>query len=889
MIRFSVYFLIAFTFINLHTVAAAGFIPGRKDSVRRVSVRAAKPVYQTVRISGETPRIDGRLDDDCWTRDGVWSGNYTQQMPEEGAAPSQETELKILYDDANIYVAIRAYDTEPEKIDFRPAERDGFNGDMVGLAFDSYHDQRTAFEFNLTASGGKIDLLLMNDRYDVNWNAVWDGKTALEDSAWTAEFRIPLSQLRYANRLEQEWGLHAWRWLSRNAEESQWALIPRDAPARLSEIGTLTGLETKKKSRRLELLPYGLAMAERSEKEPGNPFAKGYDHRFSGGLDAKIGLTTDFTMDVTVNPDFGQVEADPSVLNLSAFEVFYEERRPFFLEGNNILSLDYSRSNQLFYSRRIGRTPRHHPSLEEGEYASAPGNTRIISAVKVTGKNRNGLSVGVMQSVTAREIAEISSQEGTSRYETVEPLTSYSVVRLQRDMNEANTIVGGMITATNRDLANQPHLNHIPGSAYTGGIDFRHQWKDKTYFVDFKGVFSHVSGDSTAITSLQHNSARYMQRPDFPHLGVDSSLTSMAGTGGELSIGKAGNGRWRYELGLSTGSPKLELNDIGFLRYTDMISQRTSLSYVITDPFSIFRYFSSSLRLSNYWNMGGHYTSSRLSGSVMSQFANKWGSMLSLTRRFEGLQTRELRGGPALLKPGQWEYSAGLSSDNSKNIHFRFFFDSETSDDGISSTFLYSPALTFRIGNSIEISSSARYSREKENLQYVTRKKMDSDPRYIMGYLDRKTMSFTLRADYGITPELTIQYYGSPYLSTGIYDDFKRITDSRAARYEDRFHTFSGQEIQLDPEGNVYRIDENANGNTDYEFSNPDFNFRQFRSNLVARWEYRPGSILYLVWQHSRTGYDAVTDPSLANNMGHLWDIYPTDILMLKLNYWFSL
>ena len=810
-------------------------------------------------------------------------------MPKEGIAPSQETELKILFDDANIYVAIRAYDTEPDKIDFRPAERDHFNGDVVGLAFDSYHDHRTAFEFNLTASGGKIDLLLMNDVFDVNWNAVWDGKTAIEDSAWTAEFRIPLSQLRYAKNLDQEWGLHAWRWLSRNAEESQWALIPRDAPARLSEIGTLTGLETRKKSRRLEILPYGLAMAEKSEKVAENPFAKGYGHRLSGGLDAKIGLTTDFTMDVTVNPDFGQVEADPSVLNLSAFEVFYEERRPFFLEGNNILSFDFGHNDQLFYTRRIGRTPRHYPSLDEDEYAKAPGNTSIISAVKVTGKNRKGTSIGIMQSVTAKETAEIKSAEGPSRYETVEPLTSYSVMRIQRDMNEANTIVGGMLTATNRDLTNQPHLNYIPKSAYTGGIDFRHQWKNKTYYVDFKGVFSHVSGDSSAITALQYASARYMQRPDFPHLGIDSNLTSMSGSGGELSIGKAGNGRWRYEFGLSTGSPMLELNDIGFLRYTDMITQRTNLSYVVTDPFSIFRDFSSSLSLSNYWNMGGYYTSSRLRASVMTQFTNKWRGMYAVTRRFEGLQTRELRGGPALLKPGLWENTVSLSSDHSKKVYFRFFFDSEVSDDRISSTFRYSPAITFRLGNSIQLSSRLSYSREKENLQYVTEQAMDADPRYIIGYMDRKTMSFTIRADYGITPELTIQYYGSPYLSTGVYNDFKRITDSRADLYGDRFHTFIGQEIFLYPEENVYHIDETANGSIDYEFSNPDFNFKQFRSNLVARWEYRPGSILYLVWQHSRTGYDSVTDPTIANNIGQLWDIYPTDVLMLKLNYWFSL
>jgi len=862
---------------------------GKSRNPNRSSIpKPGKRTYETVRLSAPAPSIDGKLIEDCWLNDGEWAGNYSQQMPVEGSDPSQETELKILYDDKYIYVGIRAFN-DPGKINFRPAKRDEFGGDMVGVAFDSYHDERTAFEFDISASGGKTDLILMNFKdIDRNWNAVWDGKTAVEDSAWTAEMRIPLSQLRYANQDEQVWGLHAWRWHSRNSEESQWALIRRDSPSFLAEFGNLTGLETRKNNRRLEIMPYGLGMIQRSKEEEGNPFASGFDHRFSAGLDAKVGLSTDFTMDIAVNPDFGQVEADPSVLNLTAYETFYDEKRPFFLEGNNILDYEFGDENQLFYSRRIGQRPHYRPDLQSDEYSDIPDNTSILSAVKVSGKNSRGLSLGIMQSVTAREMAEISSGEGAARYETVEPLTSYFVVRVQQDYNQANTIIGGMITATNRDLR-EDHLNFMTRSAYTGGLDFKHQWRDKTYYIKFNGIFSSVYGDQEAITRLQYSPVRYLNRPDFHHLAVDSSLTSMSGTGAELEIGKAGNGRLRYNFGLSYASPKLEINDIGYMTFTDILRQGLTLEYVITEPFSVFRTFSAGIHQYNSFNTGGYYASSMLAGRISTLFENQWHAFGFSFRRFEGLSTRSLRGGPAMLLPWQWSNGLSMRTDRSKNITFMFNMRAGITGDGISKDFSYNPGLTFRLGNSIQLTGEMRYNKEKENLQYVSHKEFNGEQRYIMGLLDRKTMGFTLRADYGITPDLTIQYYGSPYISTGIYNDFKRITDSRASLYEDRFHIFTGQEISLDGQDNTYYIDENLNGTADYSFSNPDFNFRQFRSNLVARWEYKPGSVLYFVWQHSMTGHQSVSDPSLAHNFGQLWDIFPSDVIMLKLNYWFSL
>jgi hypothetical protein len=860
----------------------------KKDSCD-IHVKKTKRVYRTQHINQPLPKIDGRLDDACWVADGEWTGNFVQQQPVEGAPPTQKTEFKILYDKEYLYVGMRAYETEPDKINFRPAKRDDFAGDMVGIAFDSYYDKRTSFEFDLTVSGGKIDLLLLNDELDMDWNAVWEGKSALEDSAWTAEMKIPLSQLRYSKENEQVWGLHAWRWISRNHEENNWVLLPRDSPARINEFGTLTGLTGLKKSKRLELMPYAVTSWTKSEKEPGNPFAKGNDLDLSCGLDGKLGITSNFTMDVTINPDFGQVEADPSILNLTAFETFYEEKRPFFLEGKNILEFRLGR-DMLFYSRRIGSQPSYYPEIEDNEFVFVPENTRILSAVKVTGKNQNGLSVGIMQSTTAREFLEIKSSEGQIIKETAEPLTSYFVSRIQKDMNDANTILGGIFTSTNRKLV-EDHLDFMNKGAYTGGLDFIHQWKNKTYFVALESVFSHITGDEEAITEIQHSSVRYLQRPDFKHLGVDTTRTSLNGTGIDFDIGKAGNGRWRYRLSMDYKSPNLELNDIGYNHMADLISESVSVEYIINDPFSIFRTLSFSLRQGNYWNLGGYYLSSDLNTSLHAQFINLWRSGYELRREFEGLDSRKLRGGPAFMDAGSWSQELEFLTDYSKKVAFRLNMETELSDDKISKQYVMRPGITVKMGNNIELSSTLMYNMEKENLQYVNMLELeyDDDYRYIMAYLDRKTMSLTLRADYGITPDLTIQYYGSPYISSGQYSDFKHITDSRASDYFDRYHSFTRDEITYNPDDNLYYIDETQDGTDDYAFDNPDFNFRQFRSNLVARWEYKPGSIFYLVWTHSRTSYENETNPSFAHNFENLWDVYPTNVFLVKLNYWFSL
>ena len=841
--------------------------------------------YVTQRLRGSPPKIDGKLDDEAW-REGYWASSYRQYIPRNGAKPSQDTALKILYDDQNIYVAIRAFDTEPEKIDRKLGRRDAFIGDIVGACFDSYFDHRTGFEFDLTAGGAKIDLILFNGGWDTTWDAVWEGKVGSEPNAWTAEMRIPLNQLRYGNQQEQVWGFHSWRWINRNSEEAQFALCPRDSPGQLYSIGELHGIEGIGKSRHIELLPYSVGRYRSFGQDPSVPFTR--DNKIEGdlGLDGKVGLTSAFTLDFTVNPDFGQIEADPSVLNISAFETFYEEKRPFFLEGKRIFEFPLD-DELLFYSRRIGHAPSYTPVLGEGDnpYFDSPSSTSILGALKLTGKTEKGLSVGVIESVTGRENARIYSIGGGSRSEAVEPVSNYAVARIQRDFNQSNTIVGAMLTSVHRNIQD-PQLDFLPTDATTAGFDFLNYWKNKTYYLNVKAVFSDVRGSQDAMLGLQQSSARYFQRPDADYVTLDPNRTRLSGHGGIVEFGKGANGNWRFAEALSWRSPGLELNDLGYLRTADIVTQSSGIHYVVTEPAWIFRDWSMGIEQSNNWDFGGEFLSPEIGAEADCTFSNKWGASVDVSRFGRQLDTRLLRGGPAVSLKGFWSTNLSLSSDNSRRLFFNMRYHRHSYDDRQSGFQGFYPGLSFRITNPLVLSTDLEYSKNTDIFQYVTRQRYEDQSRDLVGRINQRTLGLTFRVDYAVTPELTIQYYGNPYVSNGIYDRFKRFTDPRARSYTDLYHTFSGSEIQLDPVLNLYRIDESGNGAFDYSFANPNFNFREFRSNLVARWEYKPGSVLYLVWTQGRSVFESVTNHSLQQNLGDLFSTPADNVFMVKFSYW---
>ena len=609
-----------------------------------------QPVYTTSRLVTARPDIDGKLDDECW-KHGTWAGDYHQYIPNEGAKPTYPTEFNIQYDDKYIYVAFRAFDGEPQKIQRLAGTRDEFVGDMMGVNFDSYHDHRTGFEFTITAWGQKIDLILFNpENWDFNWNAVWKGKTGLEDSAWVAEIEVPLSQLRYSNEEEQVWGLHTWRWINRYMEESDWEYQSKTGPGVLFNFGELQGIKGLKKSQRLEIMPYALGELNTMEKEPSNPFtSKGRTWGGNAGLDAKIGISSNFTLDLTVNPDFGQVESDPSVMNLTAFETFYEEKRPFFLEGLTIF--DYKFDNEsLFYSRRIGHSPSISPEPNDSLYVDSPDMTTILSAVKLSGTTSKGLSVGLIHSVTANEFARLSDPEGNIKTTKVEPLTNYMVARVQKSYNGANTVVGGMLTSVNR-VIDESNLEFLPNDAYTGGLDMRHHWHDKEFYVDGRLIGSYLNGTTTAMTTLQESSARYYQRPGADYLDYDTTRTTLSGYGGKFKIGKGSKGLWRYSTGVSWLSPGLELNDLGYMNTADAINQENEVSYFVNKPVSIFRTYNIDLEQFNRWNFNGTYLGSGGHLAFKSEFKNQWQLDANLIFHSAAMDTKILRGGYDMMMP----------------------------------------------------------------------------------------------------------------------------------------------------------------------------------------------------------------------------------------------
>lgn len=854
-----------------------------------------KRTYET-KFTEKAPEIDGLMDDDCW--DLVeWTEDFTQTTPYENQDPSQETSFKILYDDNNLYVFVRAHDTEADKISRIMSRRDDFTGDMIEINIDSDYDKQTAFSFTAMASGVKGDEAITQNgnNWDGSWNPIWYLKTSIDDKGWNAEFKIPFSQLRFGKKEVHVWGIEMMRSIFRSEERSHWQFIPKGSPGFVHLFGELHGIKNIKPKRQVEILPYAVAKMERFEKEDENPFADGKSSNISAGIDGKIGITNDFILDFTVNPDFGQVEADPSEVNLTAFESYFSERRPFFVEGKSIYQFRPSSTivinklnrDNLFYSRRIGRYPHHYPETGDNEYVDMPEATKILAAFKLSGKTKKGLSIGILESVTANEKAEIDNS-GSRREESVEPLTNYFVGRVQKDFNKGKTVLGGILTAVNRKIEN-PAIDYLHDAAYTGGVDFKHSWKKRTWYIAAKGTFSNVRGTETSILETQTSSARYFQRPDANHLSVDSGLTSLSGYGATFRFGRNSKEKWQFETSASLRSPGLEFNDVGYMRYSDIIHHGTWAGYYVREPFGIFRNFYLNMNYWMQWDFSGELLSLNSNINFNTQFKNKWRINGSISTQSKNTSTTMLRGGPSIFSPGNLGLNLNLSSDRSKKVSLYLGNYQNFGNHQSSFYHEYWAGIRIRPMNSMSISINPSYGYNNDALQYIETVDINDKPSYVFAEIDQKTLNFTVRINYAINPVLTIQYYAQPFVASGSYTKLKRITEPHADEYNNRFHTFSGQEISYNSVDEAYDIDENQDGAIDYSISNPDFNFRQFKSNLVVRWEYLPGSTVYFVWSQGRTSSNSDGTFSYGNDMQDLFNVYPHNVVLIKLSYWFSL
>lgn len=859
---------------------------GQDDSVqfRLDSLKS----YTTAMLEGTPPVIDGLGDDEAWKQVPWGGGDFRQRQPQPGAEPSAQTQFKVLYDAKNIYFLFRNLDPEPSKIVKRMSRRDGFEGDFVEVNIDSYADKRSAFSFTCSVSGVKGDEYVSNngDDWDASWDPIWYLKTSINSEGWLAEVRIPLSQLRFADKAEHVWGLQVLRRFFRNQERSIWQYVPPTTNGWVHHFAELKGIKGIRPQKQLEIQPYVVARTETYQEEAGNPFLPGQSSTLAAGVDAKIGITSDVTLDLTVNPDFGQVEADPSQVNLTAFELFFREQRPFFIEGNNILTFPLANFNDdnLFYSRRIGRSPQGSANVNPGEYSYQASRTQIWGAAKITGKNHNGFSWGILESVTAPERAKIDNQ-GEVRYQTVEPMTNYFVARAQQDINKGNTIVGGMITATHRKIED-PGLDWLHREAWSGGLDFIHHWQERKYFFSTQFFGSYVKGSRQSVLTTQLSSERYFQRPDNLYSEVDSTRESLTGTGGTLVFGKR-SGKLTYNLGLSWLSPKLELNDIGYMQQTDRIRQWAFMEYRVVQPVGFTRSQFYNVFMAQRWDFDRRLMSRDYEAFMFLELKNFWEMGMGVGVNELGGSNADLRGGPSIRYPGFVNYFFFFGTDGRKKLQVGMNPQFLWGMDNFRKEMNLDMDMTYRPTNALRITLSPGWYVNKSQMQYVETGDASGEPRYVMGEIDQTTFRVSIRLTYMLTPNLSIQYWGQPFGTAGQYTNFKNVNNPRAEAYPDRFDPIAPDQLSLS--GEQYQVDEDHNGSADYSFTKPDFNFGQFRSNMVIRWEYIPGSTVFLVWTQEMNG--GFYTPRDVNHQQYEFDFNQQahNVFVLKFTYRFVL
>lgn len=883
------------------TLLVAPGLQGQSSSQTRVSGRvepssdvspaaAARRVAQAVRIQGSPPVIDGDVSDAAWQAAPILDG-FVQYEPLEGAPPSQRTELRVLYTDDALFVAAWMYDSAPDSVVAQLTRRDqGSHSDRILISIDSYFDRRTAFDFALNPVGVKLDLYRSDDtNEDSGWDAVWDGAARRTEWGWSAEFRIPLSQLRFAGDGEpMTWGFNAMRTIARSNERSVWAPLSRQLPGVVSRFGDLEGLEGLKAPRRMELIPYTVARGSRIGGDPENPLWRKGQTGLEVGGDLRYGITGNMTLNLTVNPDFGQVEADPSQVNLTAFETFLPERRPFFVEGANIFNVRLAQGDgdgsaeSLFYSRRIGRAPQGRVD-PQGGWSDQSAQTRILAAWKLSGKTEGGRSIGILHAVTGEERADVFTGAGERFQRTVEPFTNYGMFRAQQDFREGRSAVGIVATATNRETESAHDLQLRTG-AYTAGVDARHRWANDRYQVAGSFITSHIRGSEEAILLAQTAPARYFQRPDATHTTLDPTLTSLTGWSAMLDVGKMGGGHWRWAGGGRVRSPGFETNDLGFMQETDFASPFIWVGYRETVPGSVFQNWGLNLNGWTGWTFGGERTN--LGGNINGHatLLNFWNVYGGINRDAGGDSPGMLRGGPLFRREKGVNGWGGINSDSRKQVQVNWNNNWSVRRESDSWNYNTNLNLRWRPSGRATLSAGPFLTVREDDRQWVTRVTTGDEPHYLFGRLDQTTVGLTARMDMAFTPDLTLQVYAQPFLASGRYSEFKKVTDPLGARYRDRFEWLDASPRQ---EGTRWAADLNGDG-TPESWRNPDFNTRQFRSNVVLRWEYRPGSTLFLVWAQTRDHFDTNGEFRLGDGMDALFGRRPDNVFMVKASYWLN-
>lgn len=808
-------------------------------------------------------QVDGELNDAAWAKAPVVTG-FLQRSPTEGAPASHQTEVRIAYDATALYVAVNALDAEPDRIVGILTRRDDQSpSDWVSIHLDSFYDRRSAYEFGVNAVGVKYDRYWFNDgNNDRGWDAVWDVAVTRHDKGWKAEFRIPFSQLRFRPADNAVFGFAAARTIARLSETSTWPLLPRSASGYVSSFGDLTGLNLSDGQKKFELVPYTSGQMTTAPVASGDPLRRSPDPSGSVGLDLKYAVAPGLTFTGTINPDFGQVEADPSVVNLSGFETFFSERRPFFVEGSGTFRFDIDCNDGectgLFYSRRIGRSPQRFVNAPNGGYSDQPANTTILGAGKLTGRVGK-YSIGILNAVTGREYAQVTTGANAAITETpVEPLSNYSVLRINREFDNRSR-VGVMATALKRQLPDE--LMMLPDTAVTGGVDADIRVGSQYSLQGFFAA-SRVSGTTDAISRLQRSTVHSYQRPDADHVEFDPTATTMTGHTGQLTFNKIAGVKTRFNTYLSYKSTGFDINDVGFMQRADEISQGTWFQIRDSVPGKYVRDLSVNFNQWQGWNMAGdrRYWGGNINAHVVT--TSNWRFSTGLNYNGQGFADRLTRGGPGgytNANVSQWGFG---STDDRKPIIGNFNFSWMRDGHGSWQRDL-SPSVSFRPSQAITASLGIGWNRVLAQSQWVTNQSTPQGTRYVFGRMNQTTVRITARVNYTITPRLSLQVYAQPFQSAGDYDGFKELTNGRSKSYEGRYQPYAYT-------------------------GNPDFNIRSFRTTNVIRWEYRPGSALFVVWQQGRDHFLPMGDFQFGRGFGDLFEAPSTNTFLVKFSRWLN-
>ena len=873
---------------------------------------AAAPTASAVRLT-ESIEIDGSLDDAAWSAATPVTG-LRQTVPIEGMAVTEHTEVRFLYDDAAIYVGARLDDRSP--VTTRLARRDAGLGDSdrFVVLLDSYHDHETAYRFWTNPSGVKGDAIVTGNSTgggDSSWDPIWDLAVSVTEQGWSVEMRIPFSQLRYGGQERQTWGFQVERTINRNQENATFPFTPVLERAGVSRFAHLQGLESLESGRRLELLPYVVARGEYLNLEAPagvgfeNPYRSGADHFGGVGLDLKYRLASNVTLDATVNPDFGQVEVDPSVINLTAFETRYQERRPFFVEGADIFSFgemgptgSVGRPPEMFYSRRIGAPPTG-SAPSAAVFEDVPSATTILGAGKVTGRTASGWSLGILEAVTQGETAAYMDASQVAGEVEVEPAANHFVGRLRRQIRGGATRFGVVATALNRGLSGSPLETRLHSAAYTGGFDFATESRDRDWIVTGLVAGSHVEGDAAAIARTQSSSARYYQRPDADHLDLDAARTSLDGFYAMAYLGKQA-GTFTMRNGFAYVSPGYEVNDLGFQSEADRIYFDTHYQYNQPNPGRFLRSWSASVSPDAKWNSAGERVFANVNAQVNVELLNYWRSTFRVQIDPWTADDRLTRGGPMARTPGSFQGRLNVNSDGRRAVTVRGSY-AWGSDDAGAWDRQAQLEVSARFQERLQLSFGPSWSRSYNTAQYVRRV---DDPlaastfgsRYVFADLHRTTLSLDTRVNVTISPTLSFQLYVEPFISVG---DYGALKEFRAPDTFDflRYGTDVGTVSQNASGG--YDIDPDGAGAAPaFTIADRDFSYRSLLGNAVLRWEWRPGSTLYLVWQQRRissyTGQEVGTsDPWVGTfdfwrDSGDMFAEPADNILMIKVNYWLN-